>query len=172
MRYAYFCCLLSIFCFTAATSDTLTLHTPATLPTIIVKDIKKAAFKKDVLTWEAVEKESPRTLVDVLKNVNGIYITQSGGATSASSLFLRGGNPNHTLVLSDGMRSMDPTVVNGSFNAGVWIASDFDVITVKKGPLSSLHGSDAVAGVISTEMAKGEDRQTTISTLHGSFDTH
>ncbi len=173
--YAYFCICIGYISFASAKGlpSLLVSHATTQLPPVTVKGIKKRTFKRDKLTPKDIEQQRPRTLVDVLNTVNGLSVVQSGGFASPASIFLRGGNPNHTLVLNDGMRVLDPTAPDGAFNLGGTLAPDNETIEVSKGPLSSLYGADAVAGVISKEIMRGEgDPSASFSTLHGSFGTN
>src|ERR671922_160688 len=67
----------------------------------------------------------------------------SGGPGKTTSVFLRGANANHTLVLVDGVRAGDPSQVNGAPNFAHFLLDNVDRIEVVRGPMSTLYGSDA-----------------------------
>ncbi|PTT91827.1 TonB-dependent receptor [Pelomonas sp. HMWF004] len=65
---------------------------------------------------------------------------------STTSVFLRGADSRHTLVLVDGVR-MDSQSTGGATWQGIPIAQ-IERIEVLKGPASAIYGSDAVGGVV------------------------
>ncbi|MCA9738881.1 MAG: TonB-dependent receptor [Gemmatimonadetes bacterium] len=96
-------------------------------------------------------------VVDALDAVPGITIAQNGPEGSVASLFFRGGESDHTLVLVDGVQVNQP---GGAFDFAGLTVEAIERIEVVRGPASALHGSDAVAGVIHivTRAGRGEPR--------------
>ncbi len=92
----------------------------------------------------------------LLKNLAGVEIYQSGGIGKQSSLFLRGSNSSHTLVLLDGVRINSAT--SGMTAIDQLMPDQIDHIEVVRGNVSSLYGSEAIGGVIQifTRRGKGE----------------
>ena len=82
----------------------------------------------------------------VLRQYAGLDVAQSGGPGQPESLFLRGTNSFHTLVMLDGVR-IDPANGFGSALQNIRLA-DVERIEIVKGPRASLYGSDAIGGVI------------------------
>ena len=97
------------------------------------------------------------SLVDALAAVPGLRVVQLGGPGSQSSVFIRGTNSNHVLVLRDGVPINDPGDPGGAFNFGVDTLADVERIEIVRGPMSSLYGSGAIGGVINliTRHGKG-----------------
>ncbi|OEU82241.1 MAG: hypothetical protein BA865_08760 [Desulfobacterales bacterium S5133MH4] len=88
-------------------------------------------------------------MVDLLRQVPGLHVDQIGGRGGGSSVYLRGSDPNFTLVLIDGVKVNDPTNARGgSFDFATLNVQNIERIEIVRGPLSSVHGSDAMAGVI------------------------
>lgn len=85
-------------------------------------------------------------LVDVLRSSAGIDFLQSGGPGSTSSLFVRGTNSSHVLILLNGQRISSATL--GSTAIQHISLEQVERIEVVRGPKSSLYGSDAIGGVI------------------------
>ena len=95
------------------------------------------------------ESRHPVQLSDVLRNVPGVHIDQVGGRGGTGSLYLRGADPNYTLVLVNGVRVNDPTNARGgSFDFSVFDVDDIERIEVARGPYSAVFGGDALAGVV------------------------
>lgn len=86
------------------------------------------------------------TLTELLQSRANVQIAATGGAGQPSSVFIRGANSNHTLVLLDGIR------INNAAGGTVPFENlrneQFARAEVVPGPLSSLYGSDALGGAI------------------------
>ncbi|MCM2335286.1 MAG: TonB-dependent vitamin B12 receptor [Pseudomonas sp.] len=99
-----------------------------------------------VITRAQIEARQPASLPELLRGLPGVAIANNGGAGKESSLFLRGTESDHTLVLVDGIKV-------GSATAGKAALQDIPVeqierIEIVRGPFSSLYGSEAIGGVV------------------------
>jgi vitamin B12 transporter len=110
-----------------------------------------------VIDRKTLEERGYTTLVDALAAVPGLRVVQSGGPGSQASVFIRGTNSNHVLVLRDGVPINDPGDPGGAFNFGVDTLEDVERIEIVRGPMSSTYGSGAIGGVINliTRHGKG-----------------
>lgn len=115
-----------------------------------------------VIDRKTIEERGYTTLADALAAVPGMNVVQSGGPGGNASVFMRGTDSNHVLVLRDGAPINDPSNSTGAFNFGVDTLEDVDRIEVVRGPMSGEYGSGAVGGVINIITRKGE------SGTHGS----
>lgn len=100
----------------------------------------------EVIDRAAIERSQARSLPDLLKGRAGINIGNQGGMGKLTSVFIRGTEADHVLVLVDGVRI-------GSATAGLAMFQDIPVdqierIEIVRGPRSSLYGSEAIGGVI------------------------
>ncbi len=109
-----------------------------------------------VITRKDIETAQVADVLALLKNLAGVEIYQSGGIGKQSSLFLRGTNSSHTLVLLDGVRINSATT--GMTQIDQLMLDQIERIEVVRGNVSSLYGSDAIGGVIQifTKRGKGE----------------
>ena len=82
----------------------------------------------------------------VLRQYAGFDLAQNGGPGQPESLFLRGTNSTHVLVMIDGVR-INPDNGFGSALQNIRLA-DVERIEIVKGPRAALYGSDAIGGVI------------------------
>ncbi|HXS06536.1 MAG TPA: TonB-dependent receptor [Rhizomicrobium sp.] len=113
-----------------------------------------------------------RSLPDVLRDVPGLNIVQVGGEGGQASLFLRGGNSNHTKVLVDGIDVADPSNPIGAYDFGKFNSADIARVEVLRGPQSGLYGSDAIGGVINIITKSGNGPLSLAAEAEGgSFDT-
>jgi len=101
-----------------------------------------------VIDRKTIEERGYTTLVDALSAVPGVRVAQSGGPGAQASVFIRGTNSNHVLVLIDGVPMNDPADPGGAFNFGVDTLADVERIEIVRGPMSSVYGSAALGGVI------------------------
>jgi vitamin B12 transporter len=116
-----------------------------------------------VIDRATIEERGYVTLSQALASVPGVQVVQQGGQGGESSVFIRGSNSNHVLVLRDGVPINDPSDPGGLFNFGVDTLGDVERIEVVRGPMSSLYGSGAIGGVINliTRRGEGEPHATT-----------
>ncbi len=99
-----------------------------------------------VISREEIEMAGQSSLPQLLARQPGIEYTQSGGAGSAQSLFIRGTNSEHALVLIDGMRVNSATL--GTTALSRIPLSQIERIEILRGPASALYGADAIGGVV------------------------
>lgn len=109
-----------------------------------------------VIGRAAIEARGYTTLTDALAAVPGLRVVQSGGPGGNASVFIRGTNSNHVLVLRDGMQVNDPADPGGAFNFGVDTLEDVERIEVVRGPMSGLYGSGAIGGVVNLITRRGQ----------------
>lgn len=132
----------------------------------------EVASSVTIVTDEDIAVRQIRTLPDVLKEVPGLNVVQTGGPGGQTSVFMRGTNSNHTKVFIDGIDVADPSSSTSSFDFGQLLTQDIQRVEILRGPQSGLYGSDAVGGVINviTKSGSGPARFTA-SVEGGSFDT-
>lgn len=111
-----------------------------------------------VITEQQIRHAGPTSLVELLNAQPGVEVSQTGGIGKSSSIFLRGANATHTLVLIDGMRVSSATT--GTTSLENIPLGQIERVEILRGPASSLYGADAIGGVIQifTKSAKGAPR--------------
>ncbi len=96
------------------------------------------------------------SVADALNGLSDIYVQAPGGRAGASSIFLRGADPNFTAVLFDGVQLNDPTNTRGgAVNVSEINAAGLERIEMVGGPLSGLYGSGALAGAVNLVVPGG-----------------
>lgn len=122
-----------------------------------------------VIEREELERSLATDIADVLRFRSGLEFGRNGGMGQSASLFLRGTESNHTLVLIDGVR-VNPGTVGGAAlqNISPELVQRIEIV---KGPRSTLYGTDAIGGVIQifTNAASSEGLATQAS--YGAYDT-
>jgi vitamin B12 transporter len=125
-----------------------------------------------VITAADIAARQDQTLPDVLQDIPGLNVVQTGGPGEQTSVFMRGTDSNHVKVLVDGIDVGDPSSPVGAFDFGQFLTPDIERIEVLRGPQSGLYGSDAIGGVINIITKSGSGpAQFTADVEGGSFDT-
>lgn len=103
----------------------------------------------------ALERLSAPTALDALDRLAGVRAFAKGGAGGGSYLSVRGGEPNFTLVLLEGVRLNDPTnSAGGAFDFAQLDPALIARIDVARGGLSAVHGADALSGVVNLRLRR------------------
>jgi len=125
-----------------------------------------------VITAEDIANHQYRSATEALQSVPSLSIVRNGGPGKLTSIFSRGTNANHTLVMIDGIEINDPGNTDGRIDLSHLYIGDVERIEVLHGPQSTLYGSDAIGAVIQIFTKKGSGKTTLSGTLEGgSFDT-
>lgn len=112
-----------------------------------------------------------RSFADALGAAAGLPRFASGASGAAASLFLRGANSNQTLFLVDGLRLNDPNTDYAVFLGGACVSA-CDSLEIARGPQSTLHGGEAVGGVVALRAERGAGRPSARASVEaGSFGT-
>jgi vitamin B12 transporter len=141
--------VLSAISAVPATAGTLPEYVGDTIvvtPTRVAEKTSAVISDITVITAQEIAAAGQTSLVELLQSQPGVEVIQSGGTGSLASVFIRGGNSGHTLVLVDGLRVGSATV--GTTPLENIALDQVERIEILRGPASSLYGADAVAGVI------------------------
>jgi vitamin B12 transporter len=138
--------LLAVNLHAAYAAETETLDATVVTASRSSETVDASLATVSVLDRADIERTQAPNLLDLLRVQAGIDLARSGGAGSVTSLFLRGSNSNHVLVLVDGVRV-------SSFNTGAldWSnipVSQIERIEIVRGPRAAYWGSDAIGGVV------------------------
>jgi vitamin B12 transporter len=110
------------------------------------EEIDEVGSAVTVVTREEIERNGWRTVQDVLRSVPGADVARSGGPGAQTSVFLRGANSTHTLVLVDGVRVNSPFFPGYDFS--LLSTENVERIEIVRGPFSALYGSESIGGVV------------------------
>ncbi len=147
----------------------------ATLPPVVVK-AKKELFTPPStirISEKTLEEHQQNNIYDAIKDLPGVHAVQQGGLGRSVRVYIRGGKPEYTLALIDGMRANDPSSPESAFDFGYLGVEGAEEVEVLKGPYSAQYGSDASIGVIRVTTAKGKGKPKVIGFAEaGSFHTY
>ena len=154
--------LLSVLSLTAIGAETPGTETPDVEDNIIVTatrsaiPLTEAIVPVTVITRQDIEQSLASDLAELLRFEAGLDISRNGGPGQATSVFLRGTESNHTLVLIDGVR-INPGTVGGAAIQNI-APEIIERIEIVKGARSALFGTDAIGGVINI-ITRRKDRE-------------
>lgn len=119
-----------------------------------------------VITRAEIARIQAKSVIDILSTVPGIDFSSTGGRGQVSSVYMRGANSNHTLVLVDGVRISSASL--GATNVENLSPELIERIEIVKGPRAAIWGSDAIGGVIQIFTRKLKNGEHFISANVGS----
>lgn len=132
---------------------------PTTLDPVIVTATRTPEPERatlasvSVIDRAEIERRQTFSVPDLLRGLPGVTVDSNGGPGQPASIFLRGTDADHVLVLIDGVKLGSATL--GSVPFQDLPIAQIDRIEVVRGPRSSLYGSEAVGGVIQIFTRKG-----------------
>jgi vitamin B12 transporter len=109
-----------------------------------------------VLDRAAIEASQASDLADLIRRLPGLDLGRTGGSGQSTSVFVRGGNSNHVLVLIDGVRVASANT--GGFAFEQLALEEIERIEYLRGPRAAHYGSDAIGGVLLITTRRGLER--------------
>ncbi|AEY00450.1 vitamin B12 transporter btuB precursor [Oceanimonas sp. GK1] len=121
--------------------------TSITIYNRVEQPLTSALAPVEVITKADIERRQPRSLVDLLETLPGMQFgTQNGGIGQQTSLFVRGTESDHVLVLVNGRPQAQ--MVNSGFDFSQLPVSNVERIEYIRGPRAAIYGSSAIGGVV------------------------
>jgi len=153
LKIFIFLCLV-FYCFNANALNDCKWNDEVVTPCLTItktnntSNISAEGVTKIVLTKKDIENSGYVNLTDILKNISGLDVYQSGHIGQSSSVFIRGSESNHTLVLLNGIAINDSSVTDGMHDFGQDFVQSIQQIEIYKGSAGAHFGPSAIAGVI------------------------
>ncbi len=122
-----------------------------------LKSVEELPFTIHVITQEEILNNGYVTLVDVLKSIPGIRVSQPGSGLEGETFLMRGllGNSYAKILIND--QPIKPTGTLGMPIGAQLPVRQADRIEIIFGPAAAVYGADAAAGVINI-ITKNTDR--------------
>lgn len=110
---------------------------------------EKAGTTTTIISRQEIEQVNAHSVSQLLNALPGLHVENASSRGSINAIYLRGAEPNFTAVLINGIKVNDPTNSRGgAFDFSLLDINSIERIEIVKGPVSSLYGSDAMAGVV------------------------
>ncbi len=163
--------LLAFFCSLFLSAAENALSPVVVTATRTAQTVDESLASVTVITREDIDNSQALTIPDILRGVPGLDITM-GGLGKTASVFMRGTESDHVLVLVDGVKIGSATTGSVAFEH--LPLSQIERIEIVRGPRSSLYGSEAIGGVIQifTRQGKGKKPSITFSGGAGEDNTY
>jgi vitamin B12 transporter len=130
-----------------------------------------------VITKTDMERHNLIDLPSVLSFTQGMDVSQSGPTGQQGTIFLRGTNSNHTLVLLNGIPINDFSTPTGAFDIGPEFMFGVQQVEVYKGTAAAHWGADAIGGAVNLITTVDYDNKIAVGgsedsrTINGNYHT-
>jgi vitamin B12 transporter len=127
----------------------------------IEEPLEEVANSITVLRAKELKQRGITTIIEALKEVEGVQLRQTGSFGGPTSIFIRGGNYGQATIMIDNVPLYDAMgVYRGDFGAFLPHLSieQIERIEIVRGPQSVLYGSSAMTGVINIITKKGKGK--------------
>ena len=132
-----------------ASSQTPELRRIYSTATVTDRPISSTTAAVFVIERATIEALAARSAAELLRFVPGVQLLTDGSRGGSTAAQIRGGDPNFTLVLLDGIPLNDTNdQQGGAFNLNSLPTETIERIEVVSGPLSAHFGSTGLAGAI------------------------
>ncbi len=99
-----------------------------------------------VVTKDDIQSTQAKSIEEVLRRLPGVQVASNGGYGQTASVYIRGTESDHALILVNGVRVSSATT--GSTAIGSLPLNGVERIEYVRGPRTAVYGSDAIGGVI------------------------
>jgi iron complex outermembrane receptor protein len=167
-------CLQSVQCQNASAPQSTAI--PARSETMVVlgsaAPVPLAESPRSVVVLPLQGKKlAAETPLDFLREDSSVFLEQRGAGGAQSDLVLRGGSFEQTLVLLNGFRINDSQASHHNLDLPVPLEA-MDSIQVLEGAGSTLHGVDALSGVVDFLTAAPDHGSLLVRAGEGSFESN
>ena len=143
-----------------------------TVVTVTATPVESDRSTGDTTVVEPAPATNPQSMADLLRSQPSVYVSQPGVRGGPTSVSLRGGDANFTLLLLDGLPVNDITdQLGGAADLSSVLPFDIDRVEIVRGPLSAVYGSETVSGVINVISRAPEAPYARLRVVGGNFGT-
>jgi len=146
--------IISVFTFNALAIENCKWDNKKGIPCVTVSKtpntsiFSKEGINKTIITKQEIINSGAVDTNDVLKLIPGLDVFQSGQKGQQTSIFTRGAESNHTLVLLNGIAINDQSATDGLHDFGQDFVQTIQQIEIYKGANGAHFGPSAIAGAI------------------------
>jgi outer membrane cobalamin receptor len=132
--------------------------------TVRARPVAGATTAVTVLDRQAIEELGVATVAELMRFIPGVDVASTGPRAGSATAQIRGGEPNFTYVMIDGVPLNDITdQVGGAVNLNGLSTAHVERIELVRGPLSSFFGSTGLAGAINIITRRGTSEAAEVS---------
>ena len=146
--------IISIFTFNASALENCNWNNKKGVPCLTISKtpntsaFNQSSVNKIIITKQDIINSGAVDTNDVLKLIPGLDVFQSGQKGQQTSIFTRGAESNHTLVLLNGIAINDQSATDGLHDFGQDFVQTIQQIEIYKGANGAHFGPSAIAGAI------------------------
>ena len=146
--------VLSIFTFNASALENCKWDNKKGVPCLTISktpntsEFNQGSVNKIIITKQDIVNSGAVDTNDIFKLIPGLDVFQSGQKGQQTSIFTRGSESNHTLVLLNGIAINDQSVTDGLHDFGQDFVQTIQQIEIYKGANGAHFGPSAIAGAI------------------------
>ncbi len=133
-------------------NDQRTITSASRLP----QDIRDIPYTGYVITNEQIRQRGYTTLVDVMKDLPGVRVSQPGSALHGETFTMRGLFGNYYVKILVDDLPIQPSATSGMPIGAQLPVAQAERIEVLFGPAAAIYGADAMAGVINIVTKKAD----------------
>ncbi len=160
---------MNALCMLVMIAGTPTIEPVVVTATRTESPLDQVLASVDIISGAELQRQPAADLGDLLRMRAGVEVVRLGGPGQQTSLFLRGTESNHVLVLVDGVRINPGTIGSAAIQN---IAPELvERVEIVKGPRSTIYGSDAIGGVINVITRRGVASGARVQAGAGSYDS-
>ncbi len=155
-----FFCVLLFFILFQSNSQGADPAPAQSLPPVVVTatrtevPLNQLTTSLTVITPEEIRERQGDLVLQVLRDVPGLTVVQSGSMGTSTSVFIRGSASDQVLVMVDGVEVNSTTL--GSYDFANLTTENVERIEILRGSGGTLYGSQAIGGVINIFTKKGQ----------------
>jgi vitamin B12 transporter len=155
-----FFCVLLFFILFPSYSQGADPEPAQSLPPVVVTatrtevPLNQLTTSLTVITPEEIRERQGDLVLQVLRDVPGLTVVQSGSMGTSTSVFIRGSESDQVLVMIDGVEVNSTTL--GSYDFANLTTENVERIEILRGSGGTLYGSQAIGGVINIFTKKGQ----------------
>jgi vitamin B12 transporter len=107
-----------------------------------------------VIDAKTIETRQNVSIADLIATTPGVRFNRADAVGGVTGISIRGAETTQTLVLLDGVKVNDPSVIGDAFDFGSLLTGNIHRIEVLRGSNSVVYGSQAIGGVINIMSAE------------------
>ena len=150
--------------------DTFQLDPLIVTATRSAERLSRTTRSVTVISAEDMAAQGTQTVADALRSVPGLDVVRTGALGGTTSIYTRGAESDHTVVLIDGVKV---NLTGGAIDLANLSVDSVERIEVVSGSVSTLYGSAAMGGVIHIVTKRGSGPlSASLSAAGGSFNAN